>query len=476
MDFGQTESLQLGTEDFSILFWVKGNNEISKSCIFGNIIRNEESNQGFAIGASADGMALEFKVEGQNITETDWFEGALDGKWHQIAATFDRDGRMTIYMDGCKASSRRISEQAGESIDVSGLVLGADGLHRYGVRDLCIDELTVYRSLLGDEEIQMMGLNMNYHVEAGNRSARIYWEDEASTEPIYLVMNGEKYMDIEEGASELTLEGLAPDTDYTVAVVTCERSSRSNITDVFPVSFHTQCDKGLDELLDELEKAKEEAVAAKTKADEAKDKAERAAELLKQAQEAAIDEKELAEIAQEAARLVQEAVNEARKALEAAEEAAHLEAEAAKVAQESADTAKNETDTAAKEAEALRAELERLQKEMMKATSGTEHQEGTADAKPVKKVVLKSFKAGKKGTVKLTWLKVSNVSGYEILYSTKASFKKAVKKTVGSKKVSYTIKKLKSGKKYYIKMRAYRIQDGQKVYGSYSKKKITTVK
>ena len=70
--------------------------------------------------------------------------------------------------------------------------------------------------------------------------------------------------------------------------------------------------------------------------------------------------------------------------------------------------------------------------------------------------------------VKIGWKKVSSVSGYQIKYSTKKSFKKAVKnKTVKGNKSSATIKKLKN-KTYYFKVRAYKMSKGKKVYGAWS--------
>ena len=93
------------------------------------------------------------------------------------------------------------------------------------------------------------------------------------------------------------------------------------------------------------------------------------------------------------------------------------------------------------------------------------------------KVSLKSAKAsGKK--VKITWKKLSGVSGYEVYQSTKKS--KGYKKVAtvkGASKTSYTTKKkLTSGKKYYYKVRAYKTVNGKKVYGSYSSVKSATIK
>ena len=81
---------------------------------------------------------------------------------------------------------------------------------------------------------------------------------------------------------------------------------------------------------------------------------------------------------------------------------------------------------------------------------------------------------GKKAVVK--YKAVTGKKGYEISYSTDKKFKKSVsQKTTSS--TSYTLKSLKKGKTYYVRVRAYKIDStGAKVYGKYSsvkKVKIT---
>ena len=82
----------------------------------------------------------------------------------------------------------------------------------------------------------------------------------------------------------------------------------------------------------------------------------------------------------------------------------------------------------------------------------------------------------KKKALVVYWNKIANASGYQIQVATDKKFKKN-KKTVtvakqnASKK---TIKKLKAKKKYFVRVRAYKIVDGKKVYGKWSK--IKTVK
>lgn len=73
-----------------------------------------------------------------------------------------------------------------------------------------------------------------------------------------------------------------------------------------------------------------------------------------------------------------------------------------------------------------------------------------------------------KGKAKFTWKKVSRAKGYQVLYSTSGTFKKALKK-VSTKKTTVTIKKLKKGKNYYVKVAAYVIdKQGDRVYSKYS--------
>ena len=77
--------------------------------------------------------------------------------------------------------------------------------------------------------------------------------------------------------------------------------------------------------------------------------------------------------------------------------------------------------------------------------------------------------------VKLKWKKVSGAKGYQVVYATNSKFKKATKKTTA--KITLTMKKLKKGKTYYVKVRAYKLDStGNKVYGKYSKVKKVTVK
>ena len=130
---------------------------------------------------------------------------------------------------------------------------------------------------------------------------------------------------------------------------------------------------------------------------------------------------------------------------------------------------------------ATKDEVENALKVLTNAKAGLEKKATTKPAtvkKPTaeKKVVVAKasakLKAGKKKvTVKI---KKASVSGYQIKYASNKNFKKA--KTRNTRKTIYTIKSLRSKKKCYVKVRAYKVVKGKKIYGSYSKVLKVTVK
>lgn len=100
-------------------------------------------------------------------------------------------------------------------------------------------------------------------------------------------------------------------------------------------------------------------------------------------------------------------------------------------------------------------------------------------AKPAKpaKPTITSVKSPKKKELKLSWKKNTKVTGYEVQYSTSSKFKSPKKLTVKKDKTtSTTIKKLKSNKKYYVRVRAYKTVNGEKTYSSWSKAKSIKIK
>ena len=97
-----------------------------------------------------------------------------------------------------------------------------------------------------------------------------------------------------------------------------------------------------------------------------------------------------------------------------------------------------------------------------------------------KKAAVKKLNSPKTRQLKVTIKKsAGGVTGYQVTYSTSKEFTKATTKTAtvkGVSSTSKTIKKLKKGKTYYVKVRSYKTVGGKKYYSAYSKVKSVKVK
>lgn len=105
----------------------------------------------------------------------------------------------------------------------------------------------------------------------------------------------------------------------------------------------------------------------------------------------------------------------------------------------------------------------------------------TTPAPTTKKITVGKVKLSKaqnvKGKkIKVTWKKVSGVTGYKVRFAlSKAKLKKAKVKTVKKNISSYIIKKLKK-KKYFVQVRAYKVVNKKVYMGAWSNVKSTKVR
>lgn len=107
----------------------------------------------------------------------------------------------------------------------------------------------------------------------------------------------------------------------------------------------------------------------------------------------------------------------------------------------------------------------------------TETAKITITVKPSAKLSAKAAaQSGKK--LKVTWKRNKKASGYQIVVATDKSFKNVVKtvNVKNNKTVKATVKGLKSGKKYYVRVRSMKKASGGNVYGNWSKAKPVKAK
>ena len=134
------------------------------------------------------------------------------------------------------------------------------------------------------------------------------------------------------------------------------------------------------------------------------------------------------------------------------------------IADEKEQAAKEE---AAKKAAAAKAEAAK------KAAAAKAEAEKKAKAKPARATV-KSTKNVKGRKVSLTIKKIKDAKGYQIRYCDNKRFQGYIQKN--TTKTKYTLKRLEKKSTCYVKVRAYKVYKGKKIYGSWSKVKRVKIK
>lgn len=85
--------------------------------------------------------------------------------------------------------------------------------------------------------------------------------------------------------------------------------------------------------------------------------------------------------------------------------------------------------------------------------------------------------SGTKKSVAVTWTKVSGVYGYQVQVATDKKFKNKKTVTISMQNATKTtVKKLKAKKKYYIRVRTYKVVNGQRIYSSWTSAKKAKTK
>lgn len=153
--FESSEDLRFGSDNFSVALWYKTDDDNRECAIIGNKNWDSGANPGFNLGIVGMGLQANFTPSG--ASRKDIKPGSIDdGKWHHIVWSIDRAGESVLYVDGKKAGSQNISAYAGKSIDAGNLVIGADINMHYGLKKAWLDEVSVYKRALSQEEAEKM--------------------------------------------------------------------------------------------------------------------------------------------------------------------------------------------------------------------------------------------------------------------------------------------------------------------------------
>ena len=168
-------------------------------------------------------------------------------------------------------------------------------------------------------------------------------------------------------------------------------------------------------------------------------------------------------------------------------------ADTAKLYAEKAEAIKRQTEeTARRVEEALKEANELLKKAQAEADARLAEMQkaikAEADAKMAEMQTMLNQEKFKNSKVKLTvkaqtkkaklsWKPIKGADGYEITYSLKSTMKNKKKVNVkGGSKIDKTLTNLKSGKTYYVRIKAYKKVGDKKIYTKVSAKKQVRVK
>ncbi len=163
VDCGAGESLSVGTDNFSLVAWIRAAEE-SPPNWSGNIISRFDTNaprHGFLFGVrgalDANNVDKPLFLMGLGQTSGAHLYGTspiTDDAWHHLAATIDRAGTAKLYRDGVFEAEMNIASSADENEDNAlNVNIGADSGNRWFFKGL-LDEVALIRTVLTEAEIE----------------------------------------------------------------------------------------------------------------------------------------------------------------------------------------------------------------------------------------------------------------------------------------------------------------------------------
>jgi hypothetical protein len=146
-------ALRFGSNDFSVELWAKLNTFPGEVYLVGRGCPNCGNPSGYRLALYNAGRAFAVAI-GTASGRINCAGGASadDAKWHHYAATFDRDGDVTLYVDGAELVRCDIRDVSGSTDTPGDLLLG---IFNPGDANLDgrLDDVAFYSSLLSAQQV-----------------------------------------------------------------------------------------------------------------------------------------------------------------------------------------------------------------------------------------------------------------------------------------------------------------------------------
>ncbi len=180
--------LEFGTStDFSVAFWMKTDNWQDDASIVSNKDWGSGKNVGWNIALGSDSQGIDVNV-GDGSNRADLQEGSLnDGEWHHIAATFDRDGDVTLYVDGVLEESTSMSHVGNVTNNLE-VTFGADEDYEYNYAGL-LEEVKIWNMALSIEQIRET-MHLTEEWNTSNLVAYYQFNEAIANNAVYNIKGG----------------------------------------------------------------------------------------------------------------------------------------------------------------------------------------------------------------------------------------------------------------------------------------------
>ncbi|SVD70553.1 uncharacterized protein METZ01_LOCUS423407, partial [marine metagenome] len=151
------DALDIGSSDFSIQFWIKSSDN-NKATIVSKSEGGDPVNTWYFVNMNSNGT-IEYEITDGYSVSGDYSiaTGSIavnDGEWHHISVLFDRDNLGYIYIDGILDVSSSIASHPGNLSNNASLEFGVDLEHSQHYTSGNIDEVSIWNTVLTQEEIQ----------------------------------------------------------------------------------------------------------------------------------------------------------------------------------------------------------------------------------------------------------------------------------------------------------------------------------
>ncbi len=151
------DNLDMGTSDFTLAAWIK---TTAVSEYKGIIVKGASGSLGYGMLLSATGLP-DFSIQSSVNTHIFATTEVDDNNWHHIAMSADRNGNVSIYIDGNLNKVENISSQSGSINTASFLRIGSFSDAAQWFFNGSIADVRIYNRALSAEEV--LALNNSYN-------------------------------------------------------------------------------------------------------------------------------------------------------------------------------------------------------------------------------------------------------------------------------------------------------------------------